>query len=85
MFYVLLPTPEARTGLIASLKSRDILAVFHYQPLHLSAMGRRWGGRPGDCPVSESVSERLVRLPFYTSLTGADQDRVIDAVITAPL
>jgi len=85
MFYVLLPTPEARAVLIASLKARDILAVFHYQPLHLSAMGLRWGGRPGDCPVSESVSERLARLPFYTSLTEADQDRVIDAVINAPL
>jgi dTDP-4-amino-4,6-dideoxygalactose transaminase len=85
MFYVLLPTPGARAVLIASLKARDILAVFHYQPLHLSAMGRRWDGRPGDCPVSESVSERLARLPFYTSLTEADQDRVIDSVINAAL
>ncbi len=85
MFYVLMPTPDARSRLIASLRSRGILAVFHYLPLHLSEMGRRFGGRPGDCPVSESVSERLVRLPFYTSLSEEDQGQVIDAVEAAPL
>ncbi len=85
MFFLVLPTPDARTRLIAHLKSRDILAVFHYLPLHLSEMGRRFGGKPGDCPVSESVSERLVRLPFYTGMTAEEQRRVIDAVVSAPL
>ena len=50
------------------------------QPLHLSAMRRRWGGSQGQCPVTESVSDRLLRLPFYNSLTRVDQDRVIDAI-----
>jgi dTDP-4-amino-4,6-dideoxygalactose transaminase len=85
MFYVLMPTADARARLIASLKSRGILAVFHYLPLHLSKMGQGFGGRPGDCPVSESVSQRLVRLPFYTSLSEEDQGRVIDAVRNASL
>jgi dTDP-4-amino-4,6-dideoxygalactose transaminase len=67
------------------LKSRDIQSVFHYLPLHLSEMGRRWGGRAGQCPVTESVSERLVRLPFYTELTETDQERVIDAVRSVPI
>lgn len=80
MFFAVMPNPESRTRLISHLKSRDIQAVFHYLPLHLSEMGRRWGGLPGQCPVSESVSERLVRLPFYTGLTETDQDRVIDGV-----
>ena len=62
------------------LREHGILAVFHYLPLHLSEMGGRWGGRAGDCPVTESVSERLVRLPFYTSLSQEDQERVIEAV-----
>jgi dTDP-4-amino-4,6-dideoxygalactose transaminase len=57
-----------------------MLAVFHYQPLHLSDMGQRFGGRSGQCPVTEDVADRLVRLPFYYQLTDADQDRVIDAV-----
>lgn len=84
MFYLILSTADERTRLIAHLKSRDILAVFHYLPLHLSEMGRRWGGRPGDCPVTESVSDRLVRLPLYTSITESEQDRVIDAVLSVP-
>jgi len=85
MFYLLAPSLESRTRLIAHLKARQILAVFHYLPLHLSEMGRRLGGQDGDCPITESVSERLVRLPFYTGLSEADQDRVMDAVRSVPL
>jgi dTDP-4-amino-4,6-dideoxygalactose transaminase len=85
MFYLLVPTLQARTRLISHLKSLDILAVFHYLPLHLSEMGRRWGGRAGDCPVTERVSDQLLRLPFYTLLTDADQQRVIEAILSAPL
>lgn len=81
MFYLVMPTAESRDGLIAHLKSRSILSVFHYVPLHLSPMGLRFGGREGDCPVTESVSSRLLRLPFYTSFSEEDQERVIDAVL----
>lgn len=80
MFYLLLPTPTARDRLIAHLRERGILSVFHYVPLHLSEMGARFGGRIGQCPVSEHVSERLLRLPFYNDLTEADQADVIEAV-----
>jgi len=85
MFFVVMPTAESRTRFISHLRSRDIQSVFHYLPLHLSEMGRRWGGRAGQCPVTESVSERLVRLPFYTELTETDQERVIDAVRSVPV
>jgi len=57
------------------------LSVFHYLPLHLSDMGRRFGGRPGQCPVTERVSDRLLRLPFFNALTDGEQDDVIAAVI----
>ena len=80
MFYLLLPSLQVRQELIAHLKSRGILAVFHYLPLHLSDMGRRFGGRPGDCPITEDVSDRLLRLPFYNSLTEDDQAHVVGAV-----
>ena len=80
MFAVLLPSLEERTALIEHLRARGILAVFHYLPLHLSAMGRRYGGRPGQCPVAEDASDRLLRLPFYTGLSEAEQDEVIDAI-----
>jgi dTDP-4-amino-4,6-dideoxygalactose transaminase len=80
LFYLLMPSLPARTKFIAQLKARDIATVFHYLPLHLSEMGQRFGGRPGDCPVTEDMSDRLVRLPFYNDLTEAEQDRVIEAV-----
>jgi len=80
MFYMLLPTLELRQGLIAYLRQREIDSVFHYLPLHLSEMGTRFGGRLGDCPVTERVSDQLVRLPFYNSLTSDDQQRVIEAI-----
>jgi dTDP-4-amino-4,6-dideoxygalactose transaminase len=84
MYYLLLPTPAARVAVIDHLKRRGILAVFHYQPLHLSPMGRSLGGREGDCPVTEDAADRLLRLPFYNSLTPAEQGDVIDAIRSAP-
>jgi len=80
MYYLLLPAANDRASLIAHLKARGILSVFHYVPLHLSEMGRKFGGRPGDCPVTEELSDRLIRLPFYNDLSREDQDRVIGAV-----
>jgi dTDP-4-amino-4,6-dideoxygalactose transaminase len=83
IFYLLMPTLEARTHLLSSLRAQKILAVFHYLPLHLSEMGRRLGGREGDCPVTENICDRLVRLPIFFQLTDEDQARVIAAVIAA--
>jgi dTDP-4-amino-4,6-dideoxygalactose transaminase len=80
LFYVLTPSLEVRTALLAHLRARQVLAVFHYQPLHLSAMGRRLGGRQGQCPVTEDVADRLVRLPCYFQLRDAEQARVLEAV-----
>lgn len=80
MFYMLMPSLEARQAFIAHLKSQGILAVFHYLPLHLSDMGRKYGGKPGDCPVTEDVSDRLVRLPFFNDLGDEDLKRVAGQV-----
>jgi dTDP-4-amino-4,6-dideoxygalactose transaminase len=80
MYYLILPSAEARQALIDLLKSRGILGVFHYQPLHLSPVGLRMGGRPGSCPVSEEKSDRLLRLPFFNSLAPDEQDRVVAAI-----
>jgi len=77
MFYMVMPTFEVRQRLMGHLQAQGILSVFLYLPLHLSEMGQRWGGREGDCPVTESVSDRLVRLPFYNELSEEDQARVV--------
>jgi len=80
MFYLFPPSLEKRTEFIQSLRNQGIQCVFHYQPLHLAPMGRRWGYQAGDFPVTEDVSDRLVRLPFYNELSPADQEQVFEAV-----
>jgi dTDP-4-amino-4,6-dideoxygalactose transaminase len=84
LFSLLMPTPAERDALIAHLANHGIMAVFHYLPLHASPMGLRLGGRPGDCPVTEAVSDRLVRLPFHRALSDDDLNRIIEAVIAFP-
>ncbi len=81
MFYLLMPNLDLRQRMIAHLRERGIHSVFHYLPLHLSDMGRRFGGHPGDCPVTERVSDQLLRLPFHNVLTGAEQEQVIEAIL----
>jgi dTDP-4-amino-4,6-dideoxygalactose transaminase len=80
MYYLIMRSLQERQAFISFLKSRNILSVFHYVPLHLSPMGERMGGRKGDCPITEDRSDRLVRLPFYNSLSPDDQDKVIRAI-----
>lgn len=81
MFYMLLPDLENRQNFIAYLRECGIYSVFHYLPLHLSEMGLRFGGKPGDFPVTEDVSERLVRLPFSYGLSLDEQEEVINAAL----
>ena len=80
MFYMLLPTLELRQKLILYLRERGIYSVFHYLPLHLSDMGQKFGGREGDYPVTERVSDQLIRLPFHNALTSSEQEIVIQAI-----
>jgi dTDP-4-amino-4,6-dideoxygalactose transaminase len=80
MYYLIMPSLEARQQLIAFLKTRGILSVFHYLPLHRSPAGSHLGGA-ADCPVSDACSDRLLRLPFYNALTEAEQAQVVQAVL----
>ncbi len=80
MFYLIMPSFESRQALISHLAGFGILAVFHYLPLHLSPVGLRFGARQGDCPVTEDFSDRLLRLPFFTGMSSAEQSQVIEAV-----
>ncbi|MBI3738031.1 MAG: dTDP-4-amino-4,6-dideoxygalactose transaminase [Chloroflexi bacterium] len=80
MFYLLVPNLELRQKLIMYLRERGIYTVFHYLPLHLSDMGRGFGGQEGDCPITERVSDQLIRLPFHNALTSNDQEIVIEAI-----
>lgn len=85
MFYMLLPDLEKRQALIARLKDHGIQAVFHYLPLHLSDMGRTFGGRAGDCPVTEKISDQLLRLPMYFDLSDSDLEQVLAMITAGPI
>lgn len=80
MYYIVLPSLEVRGRLIDHLKSNGIYTASHYLPLNASPMGEAYGGKLGDCPVTEDLSERLLRLPMYNSLTDAEQRDVISAL-----
>jgi dTDP-4-amino-4,6-dideoxygalactose transaminase len=80
MFYLLMPSLEQRQAMISHLKAHGVNSVFHYLPLHLSRMGQEFGGQPGDCPVTEDASNRLLRLPFHNLLTDDDLSYVVSTV-----
>lgn len=81
LYYLLMPSLAARTAFIAHMKAEGILSVFHYLPLHLSDMGKTYGGQIGDCPVTEDVADRLVRLPLFNDMSESQQAQVIEQAL----
>jgi dTDP-4-amino-4,6-dideoxygalactose transaminase len=82
MYYLLLPSLASRTAFIDRLKAKDIRPVFHYVPLHSSPFGQTVGRPVGDMTNTETMSERLVRLPLWLGLED-HLDRVIAEVVAA--
>ncbi len=80
LYYILFNDSQARDAVMKQLKSRGILAIFHYLPLHSSPMGKKLGYKEGDLPVTESVSKRLLRLPMYAGMTDEELAYVITAL-----
>jgi dTDP-4-amino-4,6-dideoxygalactose transaminase len=80
LFNMLMRTSEQQQRFLEHLKSKGILSVFHYLPLHLSRMGIQFEGHQANCPVSEDISSRLIRLPFYNKLSQEEQDIILDAI-----
>jgi len=80
LFYILLPDRRRRDTLLRRLKEAGIHAVFHYVPLHTSPMGLKLGYRPGDLPRTESLSERVIRLPLFFDLSVGEAESIVSAV-----
>lgn len=78
MYYLLLPSLEARARFIASMKARAVQTVFHYIPLHSSPAGEQLGRASGTLDVTNDISNRLVRLPLWLGLES-QMDEVLDA------
>jgi dTDP-4-amino-4,6-dideoxygalactose transaminase len=80
MYFLRLPSLEIRTAFIKHLERRGVVAVFHYQALHLSPIGQSKGRAIGPLPVSEAAADTLVRLPLYRSISDEEVERVLEAV-----
>jgi dTDP-4-amino-4,6-dideoxygalactose transaminase len=80
LFHILLADLDTRTALLDHLKRAGILATFHYVPLHTSPVGVRFGYRAGMLPVTEALSDRLVRLPFYAGMSEEDISTVVGEI-----
>lgn len=83
MYYVLLPHRDRRNDVLELMLKSGVHATFHYQPLHTSDAGRAFSVRDTECPVSQDVSDRLLRLPFHNNLTESELDRVVTVFLEA--
>lgn len=88
MFYVLLPDRDTRDRALRSLNADGIMGTFHYVPLHSSLMGQKVAARETQCPVTDEISGRLLRLPFYNDLDAATVALIVErfmAALDAPM
>ena len=80
IFYIKCRDLQERTQLLQYLKNRDILAVFHYIPLHSAPAGLKFGRFAGEDRYTTTESERLLRLPMYYGLSEQDQETVVSEI-----
>lgn len=80
MFWIKVNSEQERINLIEHLKAYDIIATFHYKPLHTSEFGYKVGKFVGNDNYTTSESSKLIRIPFYYDLTKDEQSKVIDCI-----
>lgn len=84
LFYILFPSLANRQAFLTHMNNSGVMSIFHYLPLHLSEMGKRFGGIAGACPVAEQVSNQLARLPLFAGMEERDLERIVTAVKSFP-
>lgn len=82
MFYIKLSDVEDRTRFINYLKEAEIMAVFHYIPLHSCPAGEKFGEFHGEDRYTTKESDRLVRLPMFYNMTDVNQRTVINTILS---
>jgi dTDP-4-amino-4,6-dideoxygalactose transaminase len=80
LFYILMQDLDERTRFLTFTRERGVSSTFHYLPLHSSPAGQQYGSAPFGCPITEDVSNRLVRLPVFSDMSQSEADRVVDVV-----
>ena len=81
MYYLLLRSRDERDALLRHLAVAEINATFHFVPLHSSPAGMAATDGVSECPVTDDVSGRLIRLPLYYDLTSPEVDRICESVL----
>ena len=79
LYYFLVDEPQTRADLLTHLRKEGVQAVFHFTPLHQSPYAKRIGVQ-NRLPVTESVADRIVRLPFYNRLTLEEQETIVEKI-----
>jgi TDP-4-keto-6-deoxy-D-glucose transaminase len=83
LYHLVMACEEDQSALLPHLAERGVQATSHFQPLHTSPAGTRYGrSAPGGCPVSERVADRLVRLPLHTEISDAQAQQVVEALLS---
>ena len=85
MFYMVMPTIKKRNSLLNLLNGAGIKSIFHYVPLHTSKMGLKFGNKKGDLPVTEKVSDCLIRLPFFNDISESQLKYVVEIILSCKL
>lgn len=80
LYYIIVPTAEDRRIILEEFRNNGVNALFHYVPLHSSPGGKRFGRAVGDLRTTDSISERLIRLPLWTGLSAEEQSRVLEVL-----
>jgi dTDP-4-amino-4,6-dideoxygalactose transaminase len=81
IYYLLLPDVQRRTKFIDNMRSVGVNPIFHYIPLHSSPAGKKFGRASGDLPLTNDISQRLVRLPMWVGMSDVEIAQVIDMTI----
>ena len=83
MYYVILPDHNTRDRVLSHLNSVGVEATSHYMPLHRSPSGIAYSSGPSHCPVSDDISSRIVRLPFFNEIEEDQIDYVVESLIAS--
>lgn len=76
IYYILLNSLQQRKKVLKKLEKNGVNAVFHYVPLHTSPMGKKYGSLSGQAPITQDISERILRLPLFMGLTARQQNTI---------
>ena len=79
-YFVIFNNEDNQKSFLKKLKNRNVNAYIGYMPLHSSPMGRKFGYKASDLPITQDLASRIVRLPFYTDLQAEKLEYCINVM-----